>query len=68
MEIQRQLGLKRYEPVWAMVHKLRKAMGQRDDRYTLEGMIEMDEGILPSKQANTITRPRKRVVAARPML
>jgi hypothetical protein len=43
-EIQRQLGLKRYEPVWAMVHKLRKAMGNRDNRYTLEGMIEMDEG------------------------
>ena len=43
-EIQRQLGLKRYEPVWAMVHKLRKAMGQRDARYTLEGMMEMDEG------------------------
>lgn len=43
-EIQRQLGLKRYEPVWAMVHKLRKAMGNRDARYTLEGMIEMDEG------------------------
>ena len=30
--IQRQLGLTRYEPVWAMVHKLRKAMGQRDAR------------------------------------
>ncbi len=43
-EIQKQLGLKRYEPVWAMVHKLRKAMGKRDDRYTLEDMIEMDEG------------------------
>lgn len=43
-EIQKQLGLKRYEPVWAMVHKLRKAMGSRDERYTLEGMIEMDEG------------------------
>lgn len=43
-EIQRQLGLKRYEPVWAMVHKIRKAMGNRDDKYTLEGMIEMDEG------------------------
>jgi hypothetical protein len=27
-----------------MAHKLRKAMGDRDDRYTLEGMIEMDEG------------------------
>ena len=43
-EIQRHLGLKRYEPVWAMVHKIRKAMGNRDARYTLEGMIEMDEG------------------------
>lgn len=42
--MQRQLGLKRYEPVWAMVHKLRKAMGNRDARYTLEGMIELDEG------------------------
>lgn len=43
-EMQRQLGLKRYEPVWAMVHKLRKAIGNRDARYTLEGMIELDEG------------------------
>jgi len=43
-EIQKQLGLKRYEPVWAMIHKLRKAMGNRDARYTLEGMIEFDEG------------------------
>lgn len=43
-EMQRHLGLKRYEPVWAMVHKLRKAMGNRDAKYTLEGMIEMDEG------------------------
>jgi len=43
-EIQKQLGVKRYEPVWYMVHKLRKAMGKRDARYTLEDMIEMDEG------------------------
>jgi transposase-like protein len=43
-EIQTQLGLKRYEPVWSMVHKIRKAMGKRDARYTLEGMIEFDEG------------------------
>ena len=43
-EIQRQLGLKRYEPVWAKVHKLRKVMRYRDDRYTLEGIVQMDEG------------------------
>jgi hypothetical protein len=42
--MQKQFGLKRYEPVWAMMHKLQKAMGKRDDQYTLEGMIEMDEG------------------------
>jgi len=42
-EIQRQLSLKRYEPVWAMVYKLRKAMDNRDNRYTLECIIEMDE-------------------------
>ena len=38
-EIQKQFGLKRYESVWSMVHKLRKAMGNGDARYTLEGMI-----------------------------
>jgi hypothetical protein len=43
-EIQRKLGLKRYEPAWAMVHKLRRAIGERDDRYTLQGIIEADEG------------------------
>ena len=43
-EIQKQLGLKRYEPVWTMVHKLRRAMGNSDAKYTLEGMIEFDEG------------------------
>ena len=42
-EIQKQLGLKRYEPVWTMVHKLRKVMGNRDFRYSLEGRIEFDE-------------------------
>jgi hypothetical protein len=48
-EIQKQLGLKRYEPVWAMVHKLRKAMGNRDDHYTLECMIEFDESYFTVK-------------------
>ena len=45
-EIERQLGLKCYEPLWFMVPQLCKAMGQSDDRYILEGMIEMTEGYL----------------------
>lgn len=43
-EVQKQLGKKRYEPVWAMMHKIRAVMGLRDDRYELEGGVEMDEG------------------------
>ncbi len=43
-ELQRQLGHKRYEPIWLMMHKIREAMGQRDSLYRLEGMIEFDEG------------------------
>ena len=43
-KIQKQLGLKRHEPVWSMVHKLRKAMGNRDAKCALERMIEFDEG------------------------
>ena len=42
-EMQRQLGHKYYEPIWLMMHKLREAMGQRDDRYNLKDMVEFDE-------------------------
>jgi len=43
-ELQRQLDHKRYEPIWSMMHKIRYAMGQRDDLYELAGMLEFDEG------------------------
>ena len=43
-EMQRQLGHNRYHPIWHMAHKLREAMGKRDDEYVLAGRIELDEG------------------------
>lgn len=43
-EMQRQLGHKRYQPIWEMMHKIRSVMGQRDDRFKLSGTIELDEG------------------------
>lgn len=43
-ELQRQLVHKRYQPIWELMHKLRSVMGKRDDKYTLKGMIELDEG------------------------
>ena len=33
-EMQRQLGHSRYEPIWAMMHKIRAAMGKHDEKYT----------------------------------
>jgi ISXO2-like transposase domain/Transposase zinc-ribbon domain len=43
LEMQRQLGMKRYEPVWYMMQKIRKSMGKRDNRYQLKGTIECDD-------------------------
>ena len=45
-EMQRQLGHKYYEPIWLMMHKLRQAMGQRDDLYNLKDIIEFDEAYI----------------------
>lgn len=43
-EMQRQLSHKRYRTIWVLMHRLRDAMGQREDLYKLSGAIEMDEG------------------------
>jgi len=53
LEIQRQLGHLYYGPIWYMLHKIRYAMGKRDDNYTLCNEIELDEGffeIVPNKE------------------
>jgi hypothetical protein len=44
LELQKELGHKRYEPIWAMLHKLRLAMRHRDSQYELKEYIELDEG------------------------
>jgi predicted nucleic-acid-binding Zn-ribbon protein len=51
-ELQRQLGHKRYQPIWEMIHKLRSVMGKRDDKYTLTGNIELDEGFFSTETPN----------------
>jgi DNA-directed RNA polymerase subunit RPC12/RpoP len=50
-ELQRQLGHKRYQPIWELLHKLRSVMGKRDDKYTLCGHIELDEGFFSTEIA-----------------
>ena len=44
LEMQRMLRHKRYEPLWLMMHKIRRVMSKRDEKYQLNGCIEFDEG------------------------
>lgn len=59
-EIQRQLGHARYRTVWSMMHRIRVAMGKRDDRYQLEGMLELDEGYFPTETSEKEKQNLKR--------
>lgn len=61
-ELQRQLGHKYYEPIWAMMHKIRLVMGKRDDLYTLWGGIEADESYYSTRysvQENEFTNQQE---------
>jgi len=56
LEIQRQLNHKYYRPIWFMLQKLIRAMGERDDQHKLEGLIEVDEAMIidhPAEQSKT---------------
>ena len=44
LEMQRQIGHKFYEPIWAMMHKIRRIMNKRDMKYKLDKNVELDEG------------------------
>ena len=47
LRLKRELGIA-YDTAWTMSHKIRKAMGERDGLYLLEGTVEMDEAFLGS--------------------
>jgi len=37
-----------YDTAWTISHKIRKAMGERDGLYLLQGTVEMDESFFGS--------------------
>lgn len=61
-ELQRQLGHKRYNTIWNIMHRLRCVMGKRDAMYQLNDMIEFDEGSfekeVPAKVRKNLKRGR----------
>ena len=59
-ELQRQIGHSRYESIWSMMHRIRQAMGQRDNKYGLEGMIEFDEGYFSTETSKKEKEQLKR--------
>lgn len=48
-EVQHQLGMEQYPPVWLMMMKLRDIMGKRENIYQLSGEVELDEAFFPTK-------------------
>lgn len=48
-EMQRLLEIKDYRTAWLMAHKVRKAMADRDARYSLAGLIELDDSFFGPK-------------------
>lgn len=60
LELQRELGHKRYEPIWLMLHKIRTVLGKRDSIYELSNYIEMDEGFFESINSEKDDQPKKR--------
>lgn len=59
-EVQRQIGHKRYQPIWEMMHKIRRAMGRRDSEYLLEGRVEVDEGFFSVATIESDKQEQKR--------
>ncbi|MBP8945805.1 MAG: IS1595 family transposase [Paludibacteraceae bacterium] len=64
-ELQRQLGHKRYQPIWEMECKLRDVMGKRDNLYQLTDEVELDNAfittLIPEEEKD---KPLKRGVGS----
>jgi transposase-like protein/ribosomal protein L37AE/L43A len=67
LQLQRQLGLNRYETAWAMLQKLRRAM-VRPERDRISGMVEVDEtyvgGVEEGRRGGRLRKSTKSIVAA----
>lgn len=59
-ELQRQLGLKRNEPAWYMMQKIRRAMQSINEKTILTEEIEMDDGFF-----TVVHDPQKKVQSKR---
>ena len=66
LQLSKEIGVS-YPTAWLMQHKIRKAMADRDQKYQLRGLLEVDEGYVGGvergKKQQTGRGVRKAVVA-----
>jgi transposase-like protein len=55
MQLSKEIGVS-YPTAWLIEHKIRKAMEDRDQHYTLRGLVEVDEGYVGGEEHG---EPRK---------
>ena len=48
-----------YKTAWLLKHKLMQTMAQRDARYLLQGLVEIDDAYLGGERAGSINGGRK---------
>lgn len=53
-EVQHQLCIEQYPPVWLMMMKLRSIMGKREAIYQLSGEVELDEAFFPIRTPENV--------------
>ena len=58
VQLSRTLGIC-YESAWYLLHRIRAAMGKRDEKYELSGIVEMGDGCV-----GRVTRNGRRLSAA----
>jgi len=59
-EMARQVEHGRYKTIWSIMHRLREAMGKRDEKYLLKDMVELDEGYFPTETPKKVRENLKR--------
>jgi transposase-like protein len=57
VQLAKEIGVS-YPTAWLMLHKIRKAMSDRDQHYRLSGLVEVDEGYVGGEEHGQARRGR----------
>ena len=59
LQTMRELALNSYGTAWRMLHKIRRALRQRDERYVLQGLVELDGASFAREATDKGDNPEK---------